>query len=526
MWEHALNPLDLAQLAVLKTPHRTMALRVYEESITLVRDNDNYIPLSRVLSEHSTVASASASGDSNQPRRRKTQPAVSGQGLFYGEDYFQELGRQLASYNLGNVMHTSYTSYGVRIEHEKLVERADTIIIMQAWLVERFDYVRDREPLQEFLRGLLETDDAFLFGRLGDNDGDDLDDDEDAREQDAKVANAFASAALAAGRLPAPYSSSFSSNGQRSSVTAQHFVIRNTSTGAIYGFASALAFPALQRGCLSALLVDPEKRGLAMGRDLHTSVVHYLTQAYGVDIIQLGAPVTAMFPGVPLNSDYSFPDNVEFFEKMGWNLESGSQTQRLYSLLYKQTPNNDDLNRSQVDTAAKGLVLELHAPWEEILAFVEKALKLPKMAIKQPFARLIYQEAAMAAMAAKAAIKRRQHGGIDGNAQALHVVAITTRERSSGAIVGSALLIRHDGSSPDNFAGFHFPHPCRNFSLDSSSTVTTTSVFMCPIVVPQQYEPVDFHKTVVRGLAAKAIIMQKRDSAPPLFSHTLSPSPC
>ena len=84
----------------------------------------------------------------------------------------------------------------------------------------------------------------------------------------------------------------------------------------------------------------------------------------------------------------------------GWNLESSSQAQRLYSLLYKQAPNTAGLTRWQADAAAKGLVLEAHgtrarhahasAPWEAILEFVGTALQLPKVAAEQPFALLIY----------------------------------------------------------------------------------------------------------------------------------------
>ncbi|KAL1898778.1 hypothetical protein Sste5346_003185 [Sporothrix stenoceras] len=703
VWQHALNPPGLAQLAVLRPSHRTLAARVYEESITLVRDNDHCIPLSNVLTEHSTIlvlspilhhripaadkyhmtsgnvmdditvagsgpstsdngnggggrnnsASYTSGSTSNSnsytnppPRRRKTQPAPHGQGLFYGEDYFQEFGRQLASYNFGDIVHTSYTSHGVRTEHEKLIERADAIIIMvadanrnqyqlgfakhvaalsslqrhlrvaagrkppvvilvslssaydvpstpdspfpthictydsstvalhclarvlggditpnrripgiqppdaddddagrphghdhtihqQAWLVERFDLIRDREPFQEFIRGLLETDDALLFRRLEE---DTCENDDDDDEEAPRVGNAYADAVMTAGRLAPSYAlpASHRSSGRG---TAQHFVIRNTSTGAIYGFASALAFPSLERGCISALLVDPEKRELAMGRDLHRSVVRHLSQmAYGITTVQLGAPLTAMFPGVPLDNDNSFPDNVEFFKKMGWNLES-SQAQRLYSLLYKQpSPNTADLAQWQADAAAKGLVLEVHSnktrsrtshntsPWSAILEFVNTAQKLPKVAAEQPFAQLIYREAIRAALAmpidggdcSSAGSSGGSSGGSDSSDS--HgippIVVLAVREQFSGAIVGSVLLIRH-GSPPNDFAAFNFPHPCR---LPPS---TSTAVLMCPIVVPQQNETVDSHKTVVHGLAAKAILTARRSGTPSILAHAI-----
>ena len=98
------------------------------------------------------------------------------------------------------------------------------------------------------------------------------------------------------------------------------------------------------------------------------------------------------------------------------------------------------------------------------------------------------------------------------------VIALAVREQSSGALVGSVLLLRH-GSLPNDFSAFHFPHPCR--LAQSSPKATATGVWMCPIVVPQKNEPVEFHKTVVRGLAAKAILAAQRFGSSSILAHAI-----
>ncbi|KAJ9148983.1 Glycoside hydrolase family 3 protein [Pleurostoma richardsiae] len=362
-WSHALNPPGLPQLAATRPRHMTLASRIYEESITLVRDDHGYIPLSNVLSDNSTLLILSPilhhrDGGLRSNHQHQESNFPTGEGLQYGEDYFQDFGRAMACYNLGAVLHTSYTSHGVRSEHERLIQKADAIIVLvadanrnqyqlgfakhvaaisklqqrtganpvmekvlilvslssaydipadapfpahlctydsstialhclarvlggdfkptgripgpqsypgtqhshdivhqQAWLVERFDIARDQVPFRQFLGRLMEADEDSPV--ISD-------------EHDYVVA--IASAGL---------------HPNHGSPDTQHFVIRNTSTGAIYGFASAIRFPELRRGCLGALLVDPEKRELSMGRDLHTSVVRHILQVPGIDSIQI-----------------------------------------------------------------------------------------------------------------------------------------------------------------------------------------------------------------------------------------------
>ncbi|KAJ5110305.1 hypothetical protein N7532_002950 [Penicillium argentinense] len=141
-WSRALNPGGLEQMVPHRLSHLTFATRVYEDSITLIRDDAGNIPLTKVLSDSSTVlvlspllmhrASEGASTTTSchpLPIARETSNAVV---LQKGEDYFQNFGLALACYGLGQVLHTSYTSHGVREEHERLIDDADAIIIFVA----------------------------------------------------------------------------------------------------------------------------------------------------------------------------------------------------------------------------------------------------------------------------------------------------------------------------------------------------------------------------------------------------------
>jgi beta-N-acetylhexosaminidase len=396
-WSRALNPGALQQLAPNRLSHRTLATRVYKESMTLIRDDAGNIPLTKVLSDSSTVlilsplllhrASDGASTTTScppLPAPRETAKTV----LQKGEEHFQHFGHALASYKIGQVLHTSYTSHGVREEHERLIADADAIIIFtadalrnqyqvafakhvaaicklraldnnrpkrlilasvstpfdfpteatwfgtqicaydssiialrclagvlggevaptgrlprltparevsiaegthhQTWLVEQLDLEKDQQALVRFFK---ETAQDNPDGRS-------------PRED-----------------LYALLVSCYSENMRRPfdtrlPVDFQGFVIRNTSTKVIYGFASALYWPHFRRGFLGDVLVLPERRGLSMGRDLCTSVARYLTQRHRIDRVQFGSPILATTPGLPVPVDSNSPSDLGFFTSL------------------------------------------------------------------------------------------------------------------------------------------------------------------------------------------------------------------
>ncbi|EXM14925.1 Glycoside hydrolase family 3 C-terminal domain superfamily [Fusarium oxysporum f. sp. vasinfectum] len=397
-WSRALSPAGLEQMIPNRSGHLALATRVYEESMTLVRDEAGNIPLTKVLSDSSTVLVLSPllMHRASQGARTSTICApqsvargTSNEALQKGEDYFQNFGLTLACYEFGQVLHTSYTSHGVREEHEKLIDGADAIIIFvadalrnqyqiafakhvaaicklgvvnnnrpkrlilvsvsspfdfpaetgwfgtllctydssvmtlhclarvlggaitptgrlprlggaaretkpadashhQTWLVEQLDLAKDRPWLLKFFKEATAEENP----------------DERSPREDL-----YTLLLSCLENLPRTFEG-------KQAVDFQGFVIRNISTRVIYGFASALYWPHLQRGFLGDLLVHPKRRGLSMGRDLCTSVTKNITQRYHVNRIQFGCPILSTTPGVPLPEDPSSLSNLGFFKAL------------------------------------------------------------------------------------------------------------------------------------------------------------------------------------------------------------------
>lgn len=144
-WEHALNPPGLSLLGQLQPSHTTLSTRAYNESISIVRDRNNYLPLTNILEPEEELlvltplvkplaASAAAravsdTADGMSPDHHSLDRTAS---IVSGEQVFRELGRSLARHRHGRVLHTSYTAAGVRPVHESLIERAAAVIIVTA----------------------------------------------------------------------------------------------------------------------------------------------------------------------------------------------------------------------------------------------------------------------------------------------------------------------------------------------------------------------------------------------------------
>ncbi len=79
------------------------------------------------------------------------------------------------------------------------------------------------------------------------------------------------------------------------SIDESHFVVRNSSTKALYGFCATYYTKGV--GIIGAIFVDPTKRNLSIGRSLHRRALRNLTQARGIKKIQLGASFPGRLPG-------------------------------------------------------------------------------------------------------------------------------------------------------------------------------------------------------------------------------------
>lgn len=101
-----------------------------------------------------------------------------------------------------------------------------------------------------------------------------------------------------------------------SSIEEAHFVVRNSSTQAVYGFCAT--YFTKGTGILGAIFVDPTKRNVSIGRSLHRRALRNLTQRQGVKKIQLGMSFPGVFLGIPVDDSSNLK---AWFAKSGWDTQ-------------------------------------------------------------------------------------------------------------------------------------------------------------------------------------------------------------
>ncbi|KAM0419055.1 hypothetical protein ACHAPT_011994 [Fusarium lateritium] len=146
----------------------------------------------------------------------------------------------------------------------------------QNWIVEDYDHHRDGPHLKGLLHALSQTSSASL--------------------------KHLCSATTETFEVPSPR------------MQAAHFVVRNSSTNALYGFAATYCVE--DTGILAAILVDPAKQNVSIGRSLHRRGIVHLKMQQGITKLQLGSSFPGAFPGVPLDD----PATVKWFADIGWNM--------------------------------------------------------------------------------------------------------------------------------------------------------------------------------------------------------------
>ncbi|SPQ26920.1 1cd6a9cb-6a91-4992-98d5-99f82239f486 [Thermothielavioides terrestris] len=95
-----------------------------------------------------------------------------------------------------------------------------------------------------------------------------------------------------------------------------HYVVRNSSTQALYGFCATYFVEGT--GILGALFVDPAKRNVSIGRSLHRRALRGLTQKRGIKKVQLGMPFPGVFLGIPADDSAGLK---QWFANGGWDLQ-------------------------------------------------------------------------------------------------------------------------------------------------------------------------------------------------------------
>lgn len=328
------------------------------------------------------AASAASKALSETAADKSPEPAAWERtaSVMSGERVFRELGRSLARQRNGRVLHTSYTANGVRPVHENLINRASAIIVLTAdanrnlyqhgftkhvSMICNMQYTTGGEKREkplivvavsspydfamdtsigtyictyDFTETALNSLVKVLFGELSPSGTlpgaisksqklhhsrqhwlvEAFNEDRDANALDALIT------AVMEGTPPNQRSelSSATSNSfilHHPEVEESHFVVRNSSTQALYGFCSTYYFKTTGTGVIGALFVDPARRKLSIGHSLHNRAIRTLLQKDGIRRFQLGSRLPSIFLGIPTGHGQERKRLRSWFANLGWN---------------------------------------------------------------------------------------------------------------------------------------------------------------------------------------------------------------
>ncbi|KAK7747339.1 hypothetical protein SLS53_001592 [Cytospora paraplurivora] len=293
--------------------------------------------------------------------------------IMSGEGVFREFGRALARARNGKLLHTSYTANGVRPVHENLINRTSAIILVTAdanrnlyqsgftkhvammcsmlrasgqkkslvvvAVSSPYDFAMDKSvgtyictfdftetAMQALVRALFGgfTPQGSLPGTLRKSKKvlksrqqwlvENYERGRDGRALDDLIRALARASNPNQGFLKTTTASSFELFNAR--VEESHFVVRNSSTKALYGFCATYHTRGV--GILGSLFVDPAKRNVSIGRSLHRRALRHLTQKRGVKKIQLGTCFPGVFLGIPIDDSTALKT---WFANSGWDLQ-------------------------------------------------------------------------------------------------------------------------------------------------------------------------------------------------------------
>lgn len=294
-----------------------------------------------------------------------------------GESIFREFGRSLARQRSGRVLHTSYTANGVRPVHENLINRASAVVVITAdanlnryqhgftkhvamicksqfsqaaekrekplvvvSVSSPYDFAIDTtigtyictydftetalHALVDVLVGKLSPT-GSLPGTINQNQKCHHQSSKQQQwlvetweeERDAKALNDL----LKTLQLEGPRCASSSTLLLRNEMVEEtHFVVRNSSTKALYGFCSTYFFRNTGTGVIGAILVDPDRRKLGVGHSLHSRAIKNLRQKGGIKQFQLGSRLPSVFLGIPTSNNIERKRLRQWFSSMGWDV--------------------------------------------------------------------------------------------------------------------------------------------------------------------------------------------------------------
>ncbi|KAH8819807.1 glycoside hydrolase superfamily, partial [Xylogone sp. PMI_703] len=141
-WQRALNPPGVSVLRHIQLGNEVLSQKAYRASISLVRDYSNALSSLRNLNKGDRVLLLtplleSFPSTATRSTRYNTTHAAGCSGsshlqLAAGEDVFQSFGSSLAQKNQLRVLHTSYSSNGIRPHHEQLISQSAAVIVITA----------------------------------------------------------------------------------------------------------------------------------------------------------------------------------------------------------------------------------------------------------------------------------------------------------------------------------------------------------------------------------------------------------
>lgn len=392
-WEQALNPPGILSLTQMQPSHTNLSTRAYNNSITVMRDKNNLLPLSNVINPNeelllltplvNPLAASAVTVSANEPRHGPIDPmaALDRSALVMsGESVFKELGRSLSRQRNGRVLHTSYTANGLRPIHEDLIKRASAVIIITAdanrnlyqqafskhvslmcqtqnsptgELCEKpvvvvavsspYDFVTDSSIgtyvcTYDFTETALQTLVKVLYGDLtptGSLPGsisrsqkihqsrqhwlvENWNEERDSHALDALL-NVVRDDCPKGQRseLLGAVSNSFLL--REENIDEAHFVVRNSSTQALYGFCATYFFRSTGTGVIGCLIVDPSRRKLSIGHSLHSRAIRTLLQQKGMKRFQLGSRLPGIYLGIPTVNPVERKRLRQWFANLGWN---------------------------------------------------------------------------------------------------------------------------------------------------------------------------------------------------------------
>jgi beta-N-acetylhexosaminidase len=328
------------------------------------------------------AASAASQAFSEQATNGSPEPQIWERtaSVMSGERVFRELGRSLARQRSGRVLHTSYTANGVRPQHENLINRASAIIIVTAdanrnlyqhgftkhvsmicnmqfssggekrekpliviSVSSPYDFAMDQSIgtyicTYDFTETALVSLVKVLYGEFTSagalpgtiSQSQKLSQSKQHwlveifnEERDSKGLDNLIKACVE-GNTPGLLSelSGATSNSfllRNPDVVEAHFVVRNSSTQALYGFCSTYFFKVTGVGVIGSIFVDPGRRKLSIGHSLHNRAIRTLLQREGIKRFQIGSRLPSIYLGIPTGHGGERKRLRSWFANLGWN---------------------------------------------------------------------------------------------------------------------------------------------------------------------------------------------------------------